>query len=1010
MQLNFFFIFLVFFIVQDLFSQDTIKQEFELRLKSIDTIQSLDVKEFELQEYKLEIDSSPSEIKDSLLALINYELGNISNDKGFYNVAINYFDTSEAHLRKFDFANSFISRLYTSRGSSYSYLSNYENADADLLYALKFIDTSEVSESVSEYYNNYAYVLDKKEDYSRAEYFYKKSIEIDTAIFGRYHNYVAIGYNNLGYVYQSRGELWEAIKCYKTSLEIRKNVTPVVKRNLARSYNNLATAYSDLREYRKASEYFDYALKIREDEYGKNPNAVLANSISNMSLALLDEKDYEGALELGLKGIKILDKLNYFNHPQKGTALTVLGDIQRALKLFDDALTSYDNAEAIFKNNEGSYSAKLLICYKGKAVIYEDLNEIDKAIQYYQQALDLNSPSNFLNSIVCNNLGNCYNLKDDYDLSNELFLNAINFQYPEDLLNIFDVLDLQFNNDQVHPDIPRFIGKIGVNLLREYELTQDEIKLSNSIKFFKKAISLIEGTLINLTNTQDKFSFFENYSFLYEELLEALDKNEKLNSQDNQEYKLEVVEEAKRIISKQIENKYLVTNNLEFRESIYLLSYLRRRLTNLDGEQLNTKTNLSLRSKIVNLSQKIDSLYNKSDSNSTGSKPSFSSYQNSFPDALSSVSLYKSNNKIYCFYLDQDTLFEKKIDYDTTVSLVSQFKTCLSDQTCSPSEINTLGFKIYSLFREGIDIAIEKKNKLIVSPDDILYLLPFESLVYENQSDVNNYGDIKYLIRQVDIGYSYSLFDIINNSNNEIDYNYIGVAPSFSGSNKLSYNESEVSSASKQFPGSEILLNESATKENYLNQYSNKNIHHFATHAIVDLNDFTKSTISFQESDILAENNSISFSEISNLDFNVGLVLLSACKTGYGELVKGQGLISLAKAFSLAGCSAIMTTLWDLDDKSASIIVANFFENFSESNQANVALSKAKVSFLGSDINDAYKHPGYWANMICIGDAKAFQKRNYVARGIGALLVLLLSWFSIHLIRKYSRSNSRMAS
>jgi len=86
--------------------------------------------------------------------------------------------------------------------------------------------------------------------------------------------------------------------------------------------------------------------------------------------------------------------------------------------------------------------------------------------------------------------------------------------------------------------------------------------------------------------------------------------------------------------------------------------------------------------------------------------------------------------------------------------------------------------------------------------------------------------------------------------------------------------------------------------------------------------------------------------EIYGLHLNANLLVLSACETGIGKLEKGEGMISLARAFNYAGVPAIVTTLWKIDDESTSKIMEYFYENLNNSLSKNEALHQAKLTYL----------------------------------------------------------------
>src|ERR1041385_508618 len=95
---------------------------------------------------------------------------------------------------------------------------------------------------------------------------------------------------------------------------------------------------------------------------------------------------------------------------------------------------------------------------------------------------------------------------------------------------------------------------------------------------------------------------------------------------------------------------------------------------------------------------------------------------------------------------------------------------------------------------------------------------------------------------------------------------------------------------------------------------------HLATHAIVSNDEPLNSFIAFYPSND-PNDYRLYAREIYNMDLDsTELVILSACETGTGKLVKGEGLMSLSRAFAYAGCPNIITSLWKAEDKATSFI------------------------------------------------------------------------------------------
>jgi CHAT domain-containing protein len=107
-------------------------------------------------------------------------------------------------------------------------------------------------------------------------------------------------------------------------------------------------------------------------------------------------------------------------------------------------------------------------------------------------------------------------------------------------------------------------------------------------------------------------------------------------------------------------------------------------------------------------------------------------------------------------------------------------------------------------------------------------------------------------------------------------------------------------------------------------------------------------------------------------------VVLSACETGKGKLIQGEGMLSLSRAFSYAGCQSIITSLWKADDQATAYIATRLHFYLSRGLDKDIALQKSKIDYLNDkEIEQRFKLPLYWANMVLVGDpSPVWQKPN----------------------------------
>ena len=106
--------------------------------------------------------------------------------------------------------------------------------------------------------------------------------------------------------------------------------------------------------------------------------------------------------------------------------------------------------------------------------------------------------------------------------------------------------------------------------------------------------------------------------------------------------------------------------------------------------------------------------------------------------------------------------------------------------------------------------------------------------------------------------------------------------------------------------------------------------------------------------------------EISRLDLRgVDLVVLSACKTGNGDLNQGEGVFGLQRGFKKAGVQTIVMSLWEVDDEATQILMTAFYDNLLQGQSKRDAFQNAQRT-LRQYNNGSYDEPRYWAAFILL--------------------------------------------
>ena len=103
------------------------------------------------------------------------------------------------------------------------------------------------------------------------------------------------------------------------------------------------------------------------------------------------------------------------------------------------------------------------------------------------------------------------------------------------------------------------------------------------------------------------------------------------------------------------------------------------------------------------------------------------------------------------------------------------------------------------------------------------------------------------------------------------------------------------------------------------------------------------------------------------------LVVLSACQTGLGKLIQGEGLEGLSRAFMYAGAKRLVVSLWSVDDASTADFMQDFYNTHIKTGETiTSALAQAKKSMISSK---KYSAPYFWSPFVFIGDYKKIQTK-----------------------------------
>jgi CHAT domain-containing protein len=150
-----------------------------------------------------------------------------------------------------------------------------------------------------------------------------------------------------------------------------------------------------------------------------------------------------------------------------------------------------------------------------------------------------------------------------------------------------------------------------------------------------------------------------------------------------------------------------------------------------------------------------------------------------------------------------------------------------------------------------------------------------------------------------------------------------------------------------------------------LSQYQ---IVHLATHGILDsVNpELSGVVLSLFNGQGNPQDGFLRLHDIFNLNLPAELVVLSACQTGLGKQVSGEGLVGLTRGFMYAGARRVVVSLWSVNDVATSEVMAKFYQKMlSQGKNPILALREAQLEMFNSG---QWQSPYYWAAFTVQGD------------------------------------------
>ncbi|MBK9314361.1 MAG: CHAT domain-containing protein [Acidobacteria bacterium] len=143
---------------------------------------------------------------------------------------------------------------------------------------------------------------------------------------------------------------------------------------------------------------------------------------------------------------------------------------------------------------------------------------------------------------------------------------------------------------------------------------------------------------------------------------------------------------------------------------------------------------------------------------------------------------------------------------------------------------------------------------------------------------------------------------------------------------------------------------------------------HFATHGILNSvhPELSGIVLSLVDDKGQPRNGFLRLHQIYNLKLPADLIVLSACQTGLGKEIRGEGLVGLTRGFMYAGAARVQASLWNVNDRATSELMKSFYQGMlKEGLTAPAALRKAQIAMLRQK---RWASPYFWSAFIIQGE------------------------------------------
>ncbi|MEA5549441.1 CHAT domain-containing protein [Anabaena cylindrica UHCC 0172] len=789
----------------------------------------------------------------------------------------------------------------------------------------------------------------------------------------------------IGRVYSLLGEKSEALTFLNQALLLIQKVKN--KKDEATALNNIGKIYSDLGDKQKALEYYHQALPLRRAVGDQKGEAITINNIG-LVYSYLGEKNK--ALEYYNQALSLMQQTN--DKDGEAATLNYIGRVYSSFREKQKALAFFEQALPLTQKtgNKGSEAATL----NNIALTYSDLGNKHKALAYYQQVLLLRRAVQDTSgeAITLTGIGKVYaNLGDDNKAmayyQQALPLRQAVGDKEGEANTLFNIADLEYDR-----------GNLPAALIQ-----------------IEAAIQIIEDLRTNIASQALRAFYFASqhkvYAF-YIDLLMQLHKQQPAKGYDAIALQASESTRARSLL------ELLAEANVDIRQGVdpKLLtaeSNLRKKFDAVEQQRIDLLNRKYTQQQIQFIETEIAALidqYRELKAQIRTSSPHYAALTQPKPLTLTEIQqqvldkdtlllqYFLGEKRSYLWVISKTNIssyeLPKRIEIEAAAQKFSVALTAPS-QRDSFVQIAKAAAPLTQIILPP-DATISQHKRLVIVSDGALQYLPFGALTTSN-----NYEPLllKYEIISLPSASSlaimrrehqgrklppkklaviadpvFSQYDerltVKKNNINTLALNR--TANNYSVKfDRLRFTRKEADNILELVPEDQRLqvlgfaANRDLVTSRQLSQYQ---IVHFATHGIINNQrpELSGVVLSLFNEKGKPQNGFLRLLDFYNLYLPVELVVLSACQTGLGENIRGEGLVGLTTAFMYAGSPRVVMSLWSVDDEGTSILMQKFYQKMLQENlKPASALRQAQIEMWQEK---KWNSPFYWAAFMLQGE------------------------------------------